>query len=136
MSKIVYILRGVSGSGKSSLAKELAPSSSHICCADDFFMKGGEYIFNPALHGEAHKACFNKYCELVDMGYGPIVVANTNTTEKEISSYTQMALANGYQVFSIVLENRHGSKDVHNVPDDVLKRQEQNLRNSLRLRNA
>jgi hypothetical protein len=26
----------------------------------------------------------------------------------------------GYRVFSIVVENRHGGKDIHNVPQDAL----------------
>ena len=135
MSKIVYILRSVSGAGKTTLAKELVPCSSHICCADDFFTdKDGNYDFVPSLLKEAHKHCFNKFCNLIDLGYGPVVVSNTNTTEKEIETYSKIALANGYQVFSIVLENRHGNRDVHGVPDEVLERQENNLRKSLRLR--
>lgn len=133
MSKIVYILRGVSGSGKSTLAAELAPAS-HICCADDYHMEDGVYQWKAENLYETHYECFKKYFELLERGYGPVVVANTNTTEREIKKYLDAAHEFGYTVISLVIENRHGGKNVHNVPNHVLEKQEQNLKRSLKLR--
>lgn len=133
MSKIVYILRGVSGAGKSTLAAELAPSS-HICCADDFFMEDGKYVWREQQLNKAHLECFKKYFELLELGYGPVVVANTNTTEREVKKYLDAAQEFGYTVISLVIENRHGGKNIHSVPDHVLEKQEQNLKRSLKLR--
>jgi hypothetical protein len=35
--------------------------------------------------------------------------------------YVEMAKEWGYTVFTIVVENRHGGKNVHGVPDDKLE---------------
>jgi hypothetical protein len=49
-----------------------------------------------------------------------IVVSNTFTQEWEMQSYFDMANEYGYKVFSIIVENRHGSQSVHNVPEETL----------------
>lgn len=133
MSKIVYVIRGVSGCGKSKLAMELAPPT-HICCADDYHMVDGVYCWKAENQHLAHLQCFKRFYSLTEHGYGPVVVANTNTTEKEIKKYLDRAYEQGYEVISIVVENRHGNKDVHGVPEEVLVRQEENIRKSLKLR--
>jgi hypothetical protein len=40
----------------------------------------------------------------------------------------------GLTVSYVVLENRHGNKDIHNVPEDTLVKQEQSIRDNLKLR--
>lgn len=134
--KVVFILRGVSGSGKSSVAKELIEGRCGvICTADDYFEKNGEYRFNAAELGNAHKVCREKFhYALCDKKHDVIVVANTNTTEKDYGYYRDTANEYGANVFFLVVENRHDNKDVHNVPDENLRIQEQRIRNSLKLR--
>ena len=34
--------------------------------------------------------------------------------------YYELAEKYGYRVYSIVVENRHGVKNVHNVPDEAI----------------
>jgi hypothetical protein len=36
--------------------------------------------------------------------------------------YFDLAKTHGYQVFSIVVENRHGSKNVHDCPQETLEK--------------
>jgi len=81
MNKILYIMRGVSGSGKSFKAKQLAGENGVICSADDFFVeKGkGEYAFDPNLLGEAHQQCQDRATQAVQQGLSPIIIDNTNT---------------------------------------------------------
>ncbi len=136
MKKTVYILRGVSGSGKTTLAKELIEGRRGvICTADDYFEIDGEYKFNAAELGNAHKACRVKFhYALCDKTHDVIVVANTNTTEKDYGYYQEKANEYGANVFFLVVENRHNNKDVHNVPDENLRIQEQRIKNSLKLR--
>lgn len=137
MKKHLIILRGVSGSGKSTVAELLAdigvaplygsregvivkdrPVS--ICCADDFFMKDGEYKFNPAALGIAHKVCKDKCEKAMKAGEERVIVANTSTTEKEINPYIALAEEYGYMVISLIVENRHGGQNVHGVPSEAL----------------
>ena len=134
MRKLILI-RAVCGAGKSTFAKIFAPDSC-ICCADDFFTdEEGNYNFDASKLGQAHKACQDKYLELLDSPFtDTIVVSNTNTKESDYKFYLDEAEKRGIMVFSLVLENRHGNKNIHNVPDHVLERQEQNIKNSLKLR--
>lgn len=133
--KRVVVIRATSGAGKSTFA-EFLESSDFICCADDFFTdEQGNYNFDASKLGQAHKACQDKYLELLDSPFADtIVVSNTNTKESDYKFYLDEAEKRGIMVFSLVLENRHGNKNIHNVPDHVLERQEQNIKNSLKLR--
>lgn len=129
--KILYILRGVSGSGKTTLAQTL---TQNIVAADDYFSRDGEYNFDPAQLGKAHEWCKNTVEDLIRSGCEKICVHNTSTRERDLRDYYEMAETFGYTVFCLVVENRHGGKDTHGVPESTLKRQEQQLRNSLKLR--
>jgi hypothetical protein len=54
-------------------------------------------------------------------GYRTIVVSNTFTQEWEMETYYQLADALGYRVISMIVENRHGGKNLHGVPEDKLE---------------
>lgn len=136
-SKVVTIIRGVSGSGKSTFGvflKMLACNETHICCADDYFIdqETGEYNFDVTKHGAAHKACRDKFNKHLEDGVNHIIVNNTSTTRKEFKDYKQLAEDSGYKVFIIAMENWHGGKNIHNVPEDILERQVNNLKNSFK----
>jgi hypothetical protein len=66
--------------------------------------------------------------------YPEIVVSNTFTQEWELADYYKLAEQYGYKVFSLIVENRHGGKDVHGVPEEKLVQMETNLRNNIKLR--
>jgi uridine kinase len=124
--KQVIILRGLPGSGKSTLAKSLLAMSSNcvICSADDYFMVNGVYKYNRNEIEDAHKHCFELFCESIMRDVATIIVDNTNTQAWEFSAYEHHAVMNGYEVHTIIVENRHGSSNVHNVPEyvvDVMK---------------
>ena len=122
MEKVLYIVRGIPGSGKSTFAKSLGGTHFE---ADMFFMKDGEYKFDMFKLKEAHKWCqdsvntamiLNTTADLIKT----IVVSNTFTQEWEMKPYFELAEVHGYKVFSIIIENRHGGTNEHNVPDEVL----------------
>jgi shikimate kinase len=52
--KILFIVRGLPGSGKSTIAKQL--SYNHFE-ADQYFERDGEYNFIPSEIGNAHQWC-------------------------------------------------------------------------------
>ena len=121
MKKYLYIVRGIPGSGKSTFA-ELIGSELTICTADDYHMVDGVYQWKPENIKKAHAWCQDKAKTLMRTGLTPVVVANTSTTVKEMQPYYDLAEKYGYQVFSIVVENRHGGINTHEVPEEVLEK--------------
>ena len=124
MTKELFLLRGLPGSGKSTLANQLGGS---LIEADRYFMEYGEYKFDASKLGEAHDWCRNQvkeWMETNDRGFDVprIVVSNTFTQEWEMKPYYELAKEHGYMVFSLIVENRHGGQNVHNVPEEVIDR--------------
>lgn len=118
----LLILRGTPGSGKSSLADLISRFTGFVVCtADDFFMdEEGNYNYNVSKLGVAHKQCQEK-CE-AELKYGrSVIVANTNTKESELKAYLKLGEIYKAKVFSVIVENRHGNNNVHNVPIETLE---------------
>lgn len=141
MTKVCFILRGLPGSGKSNLTRQLAylyetadvPFAA--VSADDYFIdKDGNYNFDINLIGEAHEWCRAEFVKHVTNSVNTIVVDNTNCKESEFQHYKDFAEQHGYTVFVLIVENRHGNKSVHDVPEHTLNRRESLLRNSIKLR--
>jgi predicted kinase len=126
--KVLCIVRGLPGSGKSTAAEILAQASAGyegdwtVATADDFFMKKGVYKWNPKQIGIAHKWCQDKVRKAMAAGDAKVFVANTNTTQKELNDYYKIAKEFDYSVISMIVENRHEGVNVHNVPQEALDR--------------
>ena len=122
-NKELFLLRGLPGSGKSTLAKSIGGVHYE---ADMYFMKDGEYQFDVTLLKDAHQWCQNSV-ETVMKGWGnvlpasKVIVSNTFTQEWEMLPYFDLAKEHGYQVYSLICENRHGGVNEHGVPEDKLK---------------
>ena len=117
MEKMLMLCRGIPGSGKSTFAKTL--SDSHIE-SDMFFIKDGEYKFDESKIKDAHNWCQDVVEHWMDENKPKIVVSNTFTQEWEMKPYFELAKTYGYKVFSIIVENRHGGENQHEVPEEVL----------------
>lgn len=113
----LYLFRGVSGAGKSTAAEALCKK---VVAADDYFMDGDEYNFDPAKLPAAHRYCQGKVRSIMETG-ADVAVANTFTRYWEMKAYYDLADELGYTVFSLIVENRHGGKNEHGVPDAALK---------------
>jgi hypothetical protein len=132
----VLLLRAVAGAGKSTLADIFNTKVGWLTvCADDFFTDdNGVYNFDASKLGHAHKECQQKFMEaLYDPTVEGIVVANTNTKERDFAFYEKAAKEAGAMFISLVVENRHGNKDIHGLPQSVREIQAENIRNSLTL---
>jgi predicted kinase len=122
-NKILYIVRGIPGSGKTTFAKSLGGVHFE---ADQYFMVDGEYKFDFTKLKNAHNWCQTQVSNAMLLNYtaninNTIVVSNTFTQEWEMQPYIDMAKEWGYMVFTIIVENRHGGQNVHGVPDDKLE---------------
>jgi len=127
MNKILTLVRGLPGSGKSTFAN-LITNKFSICEADLFFYdKEGNYNFDATKIKQAHEWCREQVeIRMKDNGVNPqfypeIVVSNTFTQEWEMEAYYKLAEQYGYKVFSIIVENRHGGVNQHGVPADKLE---------------
>lgn len=121
----LILLRGLPGSGKSTLAKVILQNrlgdEPEVLSADDFFVdRNGEYVFDATKLKEAHNYCQFRCSERMRQQKSKIVVANTFTQEWEMKPYFDMAERYNYRVHTVVVENRHGGNNIHNVPDDKL----------------
>lgn len=131
----VIILRGTSSSGKSTFANliEVIYPDVVICCADDFFYQGGNYVFDRSKLGEAHMLCKQKFEKAICDDENLILVANTNTNSKAFNFYKKMAESFGYRVTFLVVEKRHENSNSHNCPEPTIRMQAEEIKNSLKL---
>jgi predicted kinase len=118
MEKVLYIVRGIPGSGKSTFAKTFKTVEHYE--ADMFFMRGNGYEFDATKLKAAHEWCQDMVFMSMKRNEPTIVVSNTFTQEWEMEPYLEMAKTHEYKVFSIIVENRHGGINEHGVPDEVL----------------
>lgn len=126
--KNLILLRGLPGSGKSTVADLIGASGAGYAHfeADMYFMKDGVYKFDPTKIKDAHAWCQNsvEHAMLLNHTTGHnsvIIVSNTFTQDWEMKPYYDLAKNWDYQVTSLIVENRHGGVNVHGVPDDKLK---------------
>ena len=121
----LILVRGLPGSGKSTLSQIILQHPSNnvpeVLSADDFFLNNeNEYIFDSSKIKEAHNYCQFRCSERMRQQIARIVVANTFTEEWEMDIYFDMAERYNYRVHTIIVENRHGSENIHGVPEKKL----------------
>lgn len=133
--KNCYILRGLPGAGKSTLANILIEFYSilhlpiHYCSADDYFLdKDGNYNFDPVYLGKAHEFCRDKFNEAIAKGYN-VIVDNTNILKNHFLPYKLAAEQNGYNVhiytvglFGTDAAFEAHTRGTHNVPLSTVER--------------
>ena len=120
--KELFLLRGLPGSGKSTLGKMLVGDKDYCHKeADMYFVDSdGNYNFKPSEIKNAHKWCKEEIEFAMKYEHSPVVVSNTFTQEWEMEDYYKLAETYGYRVHSLIVENRHGGTNTHNVPQDKL----------------
>jgi predicted kinase len=114
----LLLIRGLPGSGKSTLAKNLIGYYWHVE-TDQFWMVDDKYEFDYTRLGEAHQWCLDKTRGLMRRGFSP-VVSNTFTTKKELKPYFD--LAKEFDIIPTVMVCQSNWGNIHNVPEDALKR--------------
>ncbi|XP_018578614.1 NEDD4-binding protein 2-like isoform X2 [Anoplophora glabripennis] len=144
--KVLVIVRGVPGCGKSYLAKRILESTIgldnnyylHILSADDFFFQSGVYRYDSSKISEAHGWNHNRAFQALSRGFSPVIIDNTNTQMWEMKPYAMMATDYGY-IIEILEPDTHwcsndkelAKRNTHGVPKskirDMLDRYEKNI---------
>ena len=107
MIKMLLFVRGLPGSGKSTVAEKYKAKhhdSCIVCSTDEYWMRpDGRYDWNYELIGEAHAWNQNRVERYLAseqaMDWDTIVIVdNTNVNFKEMKPYIIMALEFGYDI--------------------------------------
>ena len=121
----IKVMRGISGSGKSTYAKTLARAAYDamekplICSADHYFVGPDGYKFDGSKLGDAHKFCMMRFLGCIQDGMSPIIVDNTNINIEDIAPYVAVGEALGYDVEIIQVNvdfELAARRNIHEVP--------------------
>lgn len=100
----VYIMRGIPGSGKSTVATKLGREYSErglfvaTHSTDDLCMVDGEYQFDIELAGERHEQNYQNFLGSLEKGVPVVIVDNTNVKVQHYAAYVEAAQAADYAV--------------------------------------
>ncbi|GLG97584.1 Uncharacterized protein GBIM_04335 [Gryllus bimaculatus] len=144
--KVMVLMRGCPGSGKTSLARKIIKSThgqdeqKYIFSTDHYFIfvGNGKYKFDPRLLPNAHKWNQDRVNEEVRKETNPIIIDNTNLEAWEMEPYVTAAVKYGYSVefleprtswrnnaFELEHKNTHGV--ARKKIEDMLSRFEREL---------
>lgn len=115
----LLLIRGLPGSGKTTMAKEYVQLGHVHCEADHYFEVDGEYRFDSSKLRAAHDDCLQRAVTAMDAGR-PVVVANTFTRRWEMEPYIKAAKKREINVR--IVEATGNWKNVHGVPADAIER--------------
>lgn len=114
--KVLVIMRGVPGSGKSTKAKQLwfLADDTKILSTDDVCtaMNGGVYKFEPRKLGMYHRINQDNARKCMQEGVQLVIIDNTNIKRRDFASYVENAHLYGYTV----VEYKVGVTDFTNFP--------------------
>jgi len=125
MEKVLIILRGWPGSGKSTYAKQKARElNAVICSIDDYFInRHGEYVYKPNEVPFAHAYCIRQFLNAVSLNKN-IIVDNINMHARQYSIYYNIGLAYHYQIKIKTLNGHYES--IHDIPEAIIEKMKKN----------
>jgi len=115
---MLVIIRGLPGSGKSTMARELRDEAGfpyyHVE-ADMFFTDdNGTYTFNGLEIAAAHDWCHKQVAQALENGLN-VVVSNTFTRMWEIKPYIDMCAK--LKIPYKIVEAKGNYQSIHNIPE-------------------
>ncbi len=114
------IVRGLSGTGKSTLAARLATAHGYLHLeADQHFTINGVYRFDPARLADAHAVVARDALAALQAGR-PVVIANTHVRLWEMAAVVGAARLAGKSFCFVECTGLWGN--IHAVPEDAIAR--------------
>lgn len=128
--KSLLLLRGLPGSGKTTLAGTLASAGKYpVFSVDDYFTdENGTYHFVFSENHLAYKSCEERTRAEMLRRTELIIVDNTFTLEWEMKPYESLSQEFGYTLHVVTVENRHDGKNIHGIEDDQVARMREKYR--------
>lgn len=133
MSQTLYLIRGLPGAGKTTLARIMIDGLRHtdrilnlppaqLVSADDFRLDAnGRYVFDASKNAEVHEACYAATIKFLKEGHS-VIVHNTFVRKWEMARYYDYAKAKGISVMEIILPNVLPFGNEHGVPEETIQR--------------
>jgi predicted kinase len=119
--KSLYLIRGVSGSGKTTTGKNIAEVlNCNLFEADQYFEVDGVYKFDATQLNKAHNWCLNNVATEIREGRN-VVVSNTFTREWEFQEYVRCALLHDFRV--VIIECLGHYQNTHGLTETQIARQ-------------
>ena len=119
----LILVRGLPGSGKSTHARSLG--ILHLE-ADQYFMRNGEYKFDPMELGHAHSWCIDSTEAALKAGMD-VVVANTFTEAWELKHYIDLAAQ--YDADLEIRKMTGQYESIHDIPAAAMQRMQDRWEN-------
>lgn len=122
----VFIIRGLPGSGKSSVAEQLHAvfEDSVLVSADQYMYENGKYVFHVSKLANAHHLCQQDFKRAMAKYTGHIIVDNTNIELRRVKWYADQARRKGYIVISCTIEDFDVDachrRTKHSVPKEIV----------------
>ena len=114
---MLQIVRGLPGSGKTTLAVERYYNLLRLE-TDMFFTRGGTYTFTMELNEKAVKWFGEAVRAVADTGMDFVVTGVFTAHTERLGDVIEVGLSHGYDVWVKTLTEDHGS--VHGVPNEHL----------------
>lgn len=127
----LVLLRGLPGSGKTTLAKAFNNAfGCPIVSIDDYFTdpETGRYFFKYQENHLAYKQCEERTKEALQSGLPVVLVHHTFTLDWEMDPYFRLASQFNYTLHVVTVENYHGGHNEHHIPDDQMRKMAEKYR--------